>query len=88
MATRGKKIRFAWFNYQCSYLDAFPDDGTIHLFLPHCFARSLHLTIKEPDLRNLPTRAEIKAGWIVRTTRRLESLFWAIVQFREISFPI
>ncbi|MFA5189505.1 MAG: sialidase family protein [Verrucomicrobiia bacterium] len=52
----------AWFNYQCSYLDAFPDDGTMHLFLPHRWKRALHLTIKESDLETLPTKAAIKAA--------------------------
>jgi hypothetical protein len=52
----------AWFNYQCSYLDAFPDAGTMHLFLPHRWKRSLHLTINESDLEKLPTRAQIKSS--------------------------
>ena len=52
----------AWFNYQCSYVDAFPDDGLMHLFMPHRWKRALHLTIKESDLEKLPTRAEIKAA--------------------------
>jgi sialidase-1 len=52
----------AWFNHQCSYLDAFADDGTMHLFLPHRWKRSLHLTIKESDLEKLPTKAAIKTA--------------------------
>jgi len=49
----------SWHNYQCSYLDAFADDGTLHLFLPHRWKRALHLTIREADLAKLPTRADI-----------------------------
>ena len=52
----------AWFNYQCSYLDAFVDDGTLHLFLPHRWKRSLHLAVKESNLEILPTRQQIKTA--------------------------
>ena len=52
----------AWFNYQCSYVDAFADQGVMHLFMPHRWKRALHLTIKESDLEKLPTRAEIKTA--------------------------
>ncbi len=50
----------AW-NYQCSYLDGFTDDGVLHLFLPHRWQQVLHLTIKESDLGSLPTAAEVLA---------------------------
>ncbi len=45
------------FNSQCSYLDAFTDDGVMHLFMPHRWQQVLHLTIKESDFSKLPTRA-------------------------------
>jgi sialidase-1 len=49
----------AWFNYQCSYLDAFVDGGVLHLFMPHRWQRALHLTIRESDLATLPLRAAL-----------------------------
>jgi hypothetical protein len=49
-------------NYQCSYLDAFVDDGVMHLFMPHRWQRALHLTIKESDLRTLPTKDGLLFG--------------------------
>ncbi|MBI3881927.1 MAG: exo-alpha-sialidase [Verrucomicrobia bacterium] len=47
------------FNFQCSYLDAFTEDGTLHLFMPHRWQQVLHLTIKESWLAKLPTAAQI-----------------------------
>jgi hypothetical protein len=47
------------FNFQCSYLDAFTDGGTLHLFLPHRWQQVLHLTIAESALATLPTAAEL-----------------------------
>jgi hypothetical protein len=49
----------AW-NYQCSYLDGFTEDGTLHLFLPHRWQQVLHLTITESALATLPTQAELE----------------------------
>jgi len=49
-----------FFNYQCSYLDAFADGETMHLFMPHRWKRALHLTIRAADLRRCPTRAVIR----------------------------
>lgn len=46
----------AFRNHQCSYVDMFVDDGTIHLFVPHRWERVLHLQLKEPELASLPTR--------------------------------
>lgn len=51
----------AWHNHQCSYLDAFADGDTLHLFLPHRWKRALHLTIKASDLVELPTKAVLLA---------------------------
>jgi acetyl esterase len=51
----------AW-NYQCSYLDGFTDDGVLHLFLPHRWQQALHLTINESALAELPTKAELAAA--------------------------
>jgi hypothetical protein len=53
--------RDAWYNYQCSYMDAFVDDGVWHLFMPHRWQRALHLTIKEAALATLPSKAELAA---------------------------
>jgi len=50
----------AW-NYQCSYLDAFTEDGVLHLFLPHRWQQVLHLTIQEAALATLPTEAQLAA---------------------------
>lgn len=47
------------FNFQCSYLDAFTEDGVMHLFMPHRWQQALHLTIKESDFASLPTKAEL-----------------------------
>lgn len=49
-----------YYNYQCSYLDMFVDNGICNLFLPHRWRRALHLQISEPDLRQLPTREELR----------------------------
>lgn len=49
-----------FFNYQCSYLDMFADNGTVNLFLPHRWRRAVHMQISEADLRRLPTKAELK----------------------------
>ncbi len=47
------------FNYQCSYLDMFEQDGVLHLFLPHRWQQVLHLTIKTSALATLPVQAEL-----------------------------
>lgn len=49
-----------WRDYNCSYVDAVVDGGTIHLFVPHRWERVLHLTLAEADLGRLPTRAELE----------------------------
>ena len=48
------------FNSQCSYLDAFTEDGVLHLFMPHRWQQVLHLTITESALATLPTKAELQ----------------------------
>ena len=48
-----------WRNYNCSYVDMFPDEGTLNLFVPHRWERALHLQMKEGDLGNLPTKSEV-----------------------------
>lgn len=50
----------AWYNSQCSYLDAFVDRGVWHLFVPHRWKRVLHLTIEESELVRLPTAEELE----------------------------
>ncbi len=47
------------FNFQCSYVDAFVEDGRLHLFMPHRWQQVLHLTLREAELRKLPTLAEL-----------------------------
>jgi hypothetical protein len=49
------------FNFQCSYLDAFTEDGVLHLFMPHRWQQVLHLTIKESVLKTLPAQAQLTA---------------------------
>jgi len=43
-----------WSNWQCSYLDAFADEGILNLFVPHRWQRCLHLSIREDALHSLP----------------------------------
>ena len=49
----------AFQNYQCSYVDAFTDDGVLHLFVPYRWERIVHLTLPEALLADLPTRREL-----------------------------
>lgn len=51
-----------WYNFQCSYLDAFSHGGVLHLFVPHRWQQALHLRLAEADLPRLPTRADLAAG--------------------------
>jgi hypothetical protein len=51
----------AWFNYQCSYADAFVDEGVLHMFLPHRWWQVLHVTVAESALAKLPTKEELQA---------------------------
>ncbi|MBX7211807.1 MAG: exo-alpha-sialidase [Verrucomicrobiaceae bacterium] len=48
------------FNSQCSYIDAFTDDGVLHLFMPHRWQQVLHLTLREDALTHLPSQVFIK----------------------------
>ena len=48
-----------WRDCQCSYADAFCDDGVLHLFVPHRWERVVHLEIAEAVLSTLPTRDEL-----------------------------
>ncbi len=48
------------FNSQCSYLDAFTEDGVLHLFMPHRWQQVLHLTLPESALTHLPSQAFIR----------------------------
>jgi hypothetical protein len=43
-------------NYQCSYIDAFTDGGTLHVFIPHRWERVLYLRVREADLARFPAR--------------------------------
>ena len=55
-----------WRNHQCSYLDAFADRGTLHLFMPHRWQQALHLTLPEKALSQLPTKSEWQQAATVR----------------------
>ncbi|MEO6003713.1 MAG: sialidase family protein [Opitutus sp.] len=55
----GETLSNPWRNYNCSYLDAFATDGTVHVFLPHRWQRVLYLTLRESDLTKFPTSAEL-----------------------------
>ncbi len=48
-----------WFNWQCSYLDAFTDNGVLQVFVPHRWQRCLHLRLPETALASLPTAKEL-----------------------------
>ncbi|MDZ4851258.1 MAG: sialidase family protein [Pirellulaceae bacterium] len=48
------------FNFQCSYLDMFEQDGILHLFLPHRWQQVLHLKVKVADLSKLRTQSELQ----------------------------
>lgn len=50
----------AFFNHQCSYIDAIVDGGVVNLFVPHRWARVLQLRVTERDLSMLPTRSDLK----------------------------
>jgi hypothetical protein len=49
-----------FYDYQCSYLDAFADGDTMHLFLPHRWKRALHLRVRASALLELPTRKQVR----------------------------
>jgi hypothetical protein len=49
----------AFFNHQCSYLDAIVDRGALHLFVPHRWERVLHLQLRERDLARLPRASDL-----------------------------
>ena len=46
-------------NHQCSYIDAFLDNGVLNIFVPHRWHQALHLRLPEASLSELPTSAEI-----------------------------
>ena len=46
-------------NHQCSYIDAFVDEGVLNLFVPHRWHQALHLRLPEASLPALPTYHEI-----------------------------
>lgn len=50
------------FNFQCSYIDSFHQDGVMHLFMPHRWQQVLHLTIRETALRELPVAEALESG--------------------------
>ena len=46
-------------NHQCSYIDAFVDEGAVHLFVPHRWHRVLHVCFSEEILKSFPTRHDM-----------------------------
>jgi hypothetical protein len=48
-----------WLSANCSYIDGFADNGTLHLFVPHRWSRVLHLTLSEIDIGKFPTKEEL-----------------------------
>ncbi len=52
----------SWHNNQCSYLDMFPDEGVLNIFLPHRWQQALHLQIRESDLPRCKTQKELNLG--------------------------
>ncbi len=50
------------FNSQCSYLDAFTENGVMHIFMPHRWQQVLHLSIREDALAKLPTKTQLAAS--------------------------
>lgn len=51
-----------WRNHNCSYVDMFPDGETLHLFVPHRWRQALHLTFREGDIANFPTKADLASA--------------------------
>jgi hypothetical protein len=49
-----------WLANNCSYIDAFADNGVLHIFQPHRWRQAIHLTIKEKDLKKLMRKKQIK----------------------------
>lgn len=47
------------FNSQCSYLDAFTENGIMHIFMPHRWQQVVHLTVAENTFSKLPTIAQL-----------------------------
>ena len=58
----GETLANAWRNYNCSYVDAFSDQGELQVFMPHRWERVLHLRIKEGDLEKFPTAGQLWSG--------------------------
>lgn len=46
-------------NHQCSYIDVWPDESRLHMFVPHRWRQVLHLALPIADLERLPTKAEL-----------------------------
>lgn len=47
---------------QISYADLLADDGDLHLFVPYGWKQTLHVRIREADLAEMPTKAELAAA--------------------------
>jgi Neuraminidase (sialidase) len=52
--------------YSVSYIDVFPDQGELHLFISHQFRRLLYVRFDERLLERLPTRAELRDEWLAQ----------------------
>ena len=62
----------AFYNYQCSYMDAFLDGNTLHCFLPHRWQQALHLRVNVADLAAMPTRVDLGLGEAAPTAQAKE----------------
>jgi hypothetical protein len=51
-----------FYDYQCSYLDAFCDGEQMHLFFPLRWNTVTHLTVEASALQTMPTKAELEKG--------------------------
>jgi len=62
-----------WHDHQCSYVDAFVEGDTFHLFVPHRWKRALHLTLNADDIERLPTSVDLRTAPRVEKTLLFEA---------------
>ncbi len=49
-----------FFDWACTYLDAFCDGETVHMFFAHRWRVVTHLTVRAADLHRMPTQSELQ----------------------------
>jgi sialidase-1 len=54
-----KTEKKGWMANNCSYIDAFTDNGVLNIFQPHRWRQVIHLTITENELYRLKTQKEL-----------------------------